>query len=359
MEALLGKLLLTPMLIGAASLAGRRWGPAISGWLVGFPFTSAPVALFLALGYGTGFAAAAAVGIMAAAISQAAFGLAYAWVAHRHGWPGSIVAGSLAFAASTVVLQRVSLTLAPLLVAVVAILILALRLMPSPVDRPAGKLSTPRWDLGARMVVATACVLLLTGVAPALGARLTGLLAPFPLYAAILTVFAHRLQGPAAAAAVLRGLLHGLFAFAGFFLMLAPVARAGGYRAGVRRRRRGHPRAPGRGSVDAPPRPGARSVRGRRHSLTPRPVRERRATAAAGGGDGSTPRGRSTPPPARGRCRRPPGARPHRSPRPVYPGSALRLGASRSPINQAPARISAVPSAVRRGRRRGSRWANA
>jgi hypothetical protein len=79
----------------------------------------------------------------------------------------------------------------------------------------------PRWDIPTRMVVATAFVLLLTGVAPALGPRLTGLLAPFPLYAAVLTVFAHHLQGAAPAALVLRGLLLGLFAFAGFFLILA------------------------------------------------------------------------------------------------------------------------------------------
>ena len=48
MDTLVLKLVLTPTLIGTASLAGRRWGPAVSGWLVGFPFTSAPVALFLA-----------------------------------------------------------------------------------------------------------------------------------------------------------------------------------------------------------------------------------------------------------------------------------------------------------------------
>jgi hypothetical protein len=29
------KLILTPLLIGGASLAARRWGPAIGGWLVG------------------------------------------------------------------------------------------------------------------------------------------------------------------------------------------------------------------------------------------------------------------------------------------------------------------------------------
>jgi hypothetical protein len=73
------------------------------------------------------------------------------------------------------------------------------------------------------MAVATAFVLLLTGAAPILGPRLTGLLAPFPLYAAVLAVFAHHLQGAALAARVLRGLLLGLFAFAGFFLMLAAL----------------------------------------------------------------------------------------------------------------------------------------
>jgi len=47
------KLVLTPALIAIATLAGRRFGPSISGWLVGLPFTSGPVSLFLALEQGT------------------------------------------------------------------------------------------------------------------------------------------------------------------------------------------------------------------------------------------------------------------------------------------------------------------
>jgi hypothetical protein len=70
-------------------------------------------------------------------------------------------------------------------------------------------------------LVATSFVLVLTGLAPALGPRLTGLPAPFPLYAATLTGFAHHLQGPGSAVNVLRGLVPALFAFAGFFLVLA------------------------------------------------------------------------------------------------------------------------------------------
>ncbi len=223
------KLVLTPALIGTASLAGRRWGPAVSGWLVGVPFTSAPIALFLALGHGTGFAATAAAGTMAGTISQAAFSVAYAWLAFRFGSLVSVAAGSLAFALSTAALERITLSLIPLFAVVAAALIVSLRLMPRLARAPRARAGPPpAWDIPARMVVATAFVLVLTGVAPALGPRLTGLLSPFPLYAAVLTVFAHRLEGPAQAVDVLKGLLLGLFAFTGFFLTLAALIEGAG-----------------------------------------------------------------------------------------------------------------------------------
>jgi inner membrane protein involved in colicin E2 resistance len=77
------------------------------------------------------------------------------------------------------------------------------------------------------MLIATAIVLAITGSATFLGPRLSGLLATFPAYAAILTVFAHRV-GPRPAVQVLWGLLFGLFAFAGFFVVLgALIERTG------------------------------------------------------------------------------------------------------------------------------------
>ena len=268
MSSLAFKLLLTPALIGIASLAGRRWGTAISGWLVGLPLTSGPIAFFLALNHGPAFAAEATAGTLTGAISQAAFCLAYGWFALRWGWPQALAVSCLAFAALTALLQYLALPLALLFLLVIAVLGIALRAMPSAtsagrrwaaarepqarVREPSSRKGRspkgpplspsaralvparaeaspqtanpqPRWDITARMVIATAFVLLLTGLAPAFGPRLTGLLAPFPLYAAILAIFAHRLQGPSSAALVLRGLLLGLFAFAGFFLALAAL----------------------------------------------------------------------------------------------------------------------------------------
>jgi hypothetical protein len=220
METLTLKVVLTPALIVAASLVGRRWGPAVSGWLIGLPFTSGPIAFFLVLAHGTAFASTAALGTLAGTLSQVAFCLVYAALATQVEWPLTILAASLAFAAATVALHTVVLSALLLVVSIVVALVVALRLLPAPrgssLSRP-----PPRWDLPARVLLATTFVVLLTGLASALGAQLTGLLAPFPLYGTILMAFAHAQQGPRAAQGVVRGLLFGLFGFAGFFVTLA------------------------------------------------------------------------------------------------------------------------------------------
>jgi hypothetical protein len=220
-EGLLLKLVLTPILVGAASLAGRRWGAEVGGWLVGIPFTSGPIALFLALDAGPRFAADAAAGILAGTASQVAFALAYAWIAIRSGWPASLAAATVSFLAVTAVLDLFRFGAALTFAVAIASLVLALLLMPrrGPARPPA--VALPWWDIPARMIVATTFVIALTSAAPALGAHLAGLLSPFPLYATVLAVFAHRLQGGDAAIGVLRGLVLGLFAFAGFFLAVA------------------------------------------------------------------------------------------------------------------------------------------
>src|SRR5215472_16420871 len=132
MDTLLLKIIVTPALIGIASLAGRRWGPAVSGWLVGLPFTSGPIAFFLALNSGRPFAAAAAAGILTGTLSQAAFALAYVYLARRRRWPLAFVAGCVAFAATTFAFQYLLLIpIAFLFVLAIATLTLALLLLPA------------------------------------------------------------------------------------------------------------------------------------------------------------------------------------------------------------------------------------
>jgi len=221
MDNLTLKLVVTPALIGTATLVGRRWGQAVGGWLVGLPLTTGPVAFFIALDHGETFAASAAFGSLGGVIAEAAFALAYGRLATRGRWPLALLAGSAAFGAGAVVLERLTLGPGALVLVAVGALVLAMRLLPAGASGPAPAAPPPpRWDLPTRMLLATVVVLLLTSLAPRLGPQLSGLLATFPLFAAILTAFAHRLQGAGAAVAVLRGLLYGLFAFTAFCLVL-------------------------------------------------------------------------------------------------------------------------------------------
>jgi hypothetical protein len=162
--------------------------------------------------------------------------VAYGRVASRQGWPLSLLAGSAAFTVVGVVLQGLALGPGLLLALGVGTLVAALRLTPSAGIAPP-PVRPPRGDLPARMVVATVIVLALTALAPRLGARLSGLLATYPLFAAILAAFAQRLQGPAAAAGVLRGLLFGLFSFAAFCFVLGvglvPLGIGGAFAAAI------------------------------------------------------------------------------------------------------------------------------
>ncbi len=229
MNSLLLKLLVTPTLIGAASLAGRRWGHSISGWLVALPLTTGPITFFLALTHGPSFAAAAAAGTLAGGFSQAVFSLTYARLSRRWSWPPTLLAACLAFGMVTAALQLVNFPLVPLYLGVLLAFLVSFRLLPPQSNAgPAPESIPSRWDVPLRMTIATVFVVLITGFAPALGPHLTGLLAPFPLFTSILVAFAHHQHGPAAAVNVLRGLLMGLFSFVSFFFVLALLLEPAG-----------------------------------------------------------------------------------------------------------------------------------
>src|SRR5262249_31097204 len=193
-EILLVKLVVTPVLIAVATLVGRRWGPSVAGWLAGFPLTSGPVSVFLALEQGPAFAARAAVGTLFGLAAMAICCLAYARIAYAAPWPVSTGAGLLAFLLCGVALRRLPPSL-PLAFVFVCVL-LALSALAMPAAAPGGRAVSQReWDVPLRMAVGTATVLLLTGAASRLGATMSGLLSPVPVFLLILAAFAHGTEG--------------------------------------------------------------------------------------------------------------------------------------------------------------------
>ncbi len=216
------KLLLTPLMITFSTLIGRRWGPAVSGWLIGFPFTSGPVSFILATQFGAAFAAQAAVGTLGGELCVLAFCLMYSFAALRFRWPGSLLLGVIAYGLVAVLANALALQLLPAFLVVMAATLLVIHLIPrqslaAEVHRP------PAWDIPARMLIATSFVFVLTTVADWLGPQLSGVIAPFPIYGIVLATFAHLQQGAPAARQLLRGVALGSFAFSSFFLVTAAL----------------------------------------------------------------------------------------------------------------------------------------
>ncbi len=223
MDILALKLILAPIIIGTASLAGRRWGPAVSGWIVGLPLTSGPVIFFLAISHDIPFAANAIRGTLSGGFSLIAFCLVHAWLAKKFDWRVATLGSLSTFALLTLMLEDLTLSLFPLFVFVSLTISLGVWLMPKQQAEQVATSTLNQWDIPARILVGTSFILFVTGIAPIIGSKLTGLLTTFPLFAGILAIFAQRQQGADGAIHVLRGLTFGLFAFAGFYLMLGSL----------------------------------------------------------------------------------------------------------------------------------------
>jgi len=221
MTLLLLKLTITPAVIAFATLVARRFGPAFGGWLIGLPFTNGPVALFLTLEHGPSFTAHVARGFIAGISGEVAFVLVYvAIVRSGRGWPPALAAGSAAYLAVGAALAAASVSVPLLLACALAALLLGLRLVPA-----GGTAGCPpgRWELPVRMALATTLVVSVTAFASAIGPGLSGVATTFPLMSSLLAVCVHRANGPAAAIAVYRGLIAGLFALMGFATTLILV----------------------------------------------------------------------------------------------------------------------------------------
>lgn len=216
------KLTLTPGVIAAATLAARRFGPSVGGWLIGLPVTAGPVLAFLAVEHGAAFAHHVAVGLVAGVAAQAAFVLGYAGACRRGaGWPVALACGTAAFAVAGPALVLPGFALGFVAACSLALLAVGLLLLPpDPVPLSAAR---PRHDLLVRIVLATALLVGITTFALQLGAGLSGVVTVYPLLSTLVAVFAHRSDGPRAALAVYRGLLVGLFALMAFATTLALV----------------------------------------------------------------------------------------------------------------------------------------
>ena len=216
------ELVVAPALVGASTLAARRWGEGIGGLVSAFPAIVGPVLLIAAHEHGSAFAAKTASGTLLGLVALSAFALAYGRTALGAGWPTSLAAGWATAAAIAVLLGTVKAGPLAGLVAATLSLLVARRALPSSAAIRATTPARPsRWDLALRMVLTAVLVVSLAAAAGRLGPVIGGMLAALPVLASILAVFTHEQHGAQAVVVLLRGMLSGM---AGFVIFCALVA---------------------------------------------------------------------------------------------------------------------------------------
>ncbi len=221
MGVLAAKILLAPTFVIAASLVARRYGARIGGLVGGLPVVAGPILLVFALDHGAAFAAGAAAGTLLGLVSLLAFILVYTHLASRMRWAGSLFLGWGAFFVMTAALSTTTVSAGPALAVVLVAIGATLLVLPRARRGQQTAVELPAWDLPLRALSAVALVLALTAVAGQLGAKLSGLLAPFPVIASVLAVFTHAQYGEQDLLRIMRGFVLGLVAYALFCFVLA------------------------------------------------------------------------------------------------------------------------------------------
>ena len=231
------KLLLGPSLVVAASLAGRRWGSAVSGILVAIPIVLGPILLIITIEQGKSFGAEAATSSLLAMVALAVYVVAFERTGRTRRWEVATPAGWAAFLAVALLLSEVHASPGVALAAAVGAFALALSVTPPP-PAPAGpRTPPPAWDLPGRAVATAVLIVALTGAAGELGPALAGALSPFPVATTVVAAFVLAQDGPAATTELLRGFLRAIFGTVAFCFLLAvliePLGTAAAFAIGL------------------------------------------------------------------------------------------------------------------------------
>jgi hypothetical protein len=230
------RLALVPGAVWVASVAARRWGHAVSGYLGGLPMIGGPITLYLAIDYGPHFAARSATFTLAAILGQAAHLLAFSHAGRFGRWPLALAAGWASFLAVALAVVRASPS--PPLALALALAGLAAAWLWLP--RPRGAApppAIPPAELRLRLVAAFVLAAAILAAARAFGPVVSGVMLSLPVTGSIMPPFTLALYGPDALAGLLRGFVVGLSGFAAFFFVLAaalaPLGVVAGFAAAV------------------------------------------------------------------------------------------------------------------------------
>lgn len=235
---LLPRLALVGAAVAGASLAARRGGHRVAGWITGLPVIIGPLMAMLLLDQPALRVAAIAQAALISLPATLLHSVVFAWAAQRVGWrwPACLGAALAAYLVVGAALHR-AWALGPDPSALLSggsalgcLALLGLPLLPAAARRalPAlahhataqGPVSIPAREVVWRTLAALAVAAAVLLGAPRLPSAWSGLLVAVPIAGSVLPCFTLPLHGPAATVHLLRGFLTGMHGFAAFLATL-------------------------------------------------------------------------------------------------------------------------------------------
>jgi hypothetical protein len=207
------KMAVTASFVVVATRAAERAGPLVGGMIATLPISAGPAYIFVALQHGDTFVAQSALSSVAVNVVNAVFALTYAALAQRRGLVGSVLPAMALWFALVSVVNAVPWTT----VTAVAFNVVGLVICITIGNRFRNvrvPLLPRRWsDLLLRAAMVSVLVATVVTASEAVGAKLTGMLAVFPIVLLSLILILHPRIGGPATAAVLANTLLGLAGF--------------------------------------------------------------------------------------------------------------------------------------------------
>ena len=222
MNLIVVKLILTILIVTGLSIITERAGPRLAGILSGFPIGSALTLTFIGLEQGPQFEAESALHNAAGMLAMLCLLLTYARVSRRTNVWLTPFLSVLVFLAGAALLRWLNLPTFVSVVLSAASILLFQRLFRGLPDQPI----IDRVHLGAgvllfRAVVSAGAVLLVTGVAGAVGPAWAGLFTSFPVTVFPLLIVLQHTYGPEPGQGVIKNIPRGLWAVLAFTLTTA------------------------------------------------------------------------------------------------------------------------------------------
>jgi uncharacterized membrane protein (GlpM family) len=214
------KLFLVPAFLALITLAGKRWGANVAGWLAGLPVVTGPILFILALENGANFTAAAATASLSAVFASVSFSITYAHACMRFRCLPSLFCGLFVWLVAALILSFIPSSVLSALVIALSTLVAASHAFPK-ISRQVSSNSIRAYEIVFRMIVGAILTVLVTTFSSSLGASWSGLFAVFPILAIVLAAFSHKTQGAVFAVSLLRGMVTGLYSFVAFCLTLS------------------------------------------------------------------------------------------------------------------------------------------